>query len=71
MQHESTRQSPLPEHNVMMTTIANAILNPMVSTSAPPLAITQAHFDLSLREWLAEHPPTPRRPVQPRATANV
>ena len=69
-QCESTRESPLPEHNVMMTT-TGVIPNPNVLTSAPPLAITQTHFDLALREWLAEHPPTPRRPVQPRAPANA
>ena len=69
-QCESTRQFPLPEHNVMMTT-TGVIPNPNVLTSAPPLAISQTHFDHALREWLAEHPPTPCHPVQPRATANL
>ena len=58
-------QSPLPEHNTAVTTGINAIPDPAVPAPTPPLAITQVHFDLSLREWLAEHSPLTKRPVRP------
>ena len=54
-QRDSPGQSPLPEHNAGATTSINAIPDPNILAPAPPLAITQAHFDQALREWLAEH----------------
>ena len=63
-QRDSPGQSPLPEHNVAVTTSINAIPDPNILPPNPPLAIKQAHFDLSLREWLAEHAPSSPRPTR-------
>jgi transitional endoplasmic reticulum ATPase len=58
---DSPGQSPLPEHNMTaITTIPNPLSTNNIAT--PPLAITHAHFEQALREWLAEHAPSSPRP---------
>lgn len=63
-QRDSPGQSPLPEHNAAVATSINAIPDPNILAPTPPLAITQAHFEQALREWLAEHAPLAQHPVQ-------